>query len=52
MKMFLDLFSEDIENEINNNFLKIDIKNTPLRTQPYEVNSIISKRNLKKNKRM
>ena len=48
MKMFLDLFSKDIENEIKNRFLKIDIKNTPLKTQPYEVNSIISKHNLKK----
>ena len=34
MKMFLDLFSKDIEEEINNSFLKIDIKNTPLRVQP------------------
>ena len=49
MKMFLDLFSKDIENEINNSFLKIDIKNTPLKAQPYEVNSIISKHNFKKN---
>ena len=48
MKMFLDLFSKDIENEINNSFLKIDIKNTPLKAQPYEVNSIISKHNFKK----
>ena len=48
MKMFLDLFSKDIENEIDNGFLKINIKNTPLNTQPYEVNGIMSKHNLKK----
>ena len=50
MKMFLDLFSKDIEDEIKNSFLKIDIKNTPLRVQPYEVNSIISKHDFKKKK--
>jgi hypothetical protein len=50
MKMFLDLFSKDIEDEIKNSFLKIDIKNTPLRVQPYEVNNIISKHDFKKKK--
>ena len=41
--MLLDLFSKDIEDEIKNSFLKIDIKNTPLRVQSYEVYGIISK---------
>ena len=50
MKMFLDLFSKDIEDEIKNSFLKIDIKNTPLRVQSYEVNGIISKHDFKKKK--
>ena len=48
MKMFLDLFSKEIKHEIDNNFLKIDVKNTPLNTQPYEVEGIINKHNFRK----
>ena len=50
IKMFLDLFSKDIENEIDNNFLEQNIKNIPLKTQPYEVDKIFSRHNFKKKK--
>ena len=50
MKMFLDLFSKDIENEIGNGFLKSDIKNVSWHKDPYEVTKLFSKYDLKKNK--
>ena len=48
IKMFLDLFGEDIKNEIGQGFLKSDVKNLPLNKNPYEVKKIFGKHNFKK----
>jgi len=48
IKTFLELFDNEINNEIKNNFLNVDVRNLKINQNPFEVGEIFNKKNLKK----
>ena len=48
IETFLDIFNKDIDNEINKDFLKINVKKLVLDSKPFEVGKIYNKQSFKK----
>ena len=48
---FLNIFREDIKNETQLGFLSEDVSNLEINPQPYEMGAIISKNEIKKEKK-
>ena len=48
VKTFLDLFDREINNEIDNKFLNIDVRNLEINNNPYEIGEIFNKKNFTK----
>ena len=50
IKTFLDLFSDEIDYEVDKNFLKVNVKKLGIDSEPFEVGKVYNKKNFKKNK--
>ena len=50
IKTFLELFNDEIDNEIDKNFLEINVKKLEINSKPFEIGKIYNKENLKKKK--
>ncbi len=48
VKTFLDFFDQDINYELENNFLNTNVKNLDVDNRPYEVGKVLNQDNLKK----
>ena len=48
INIFLKLFNTDIEREIQENFLRVDVRKLEIKKEPFEVGQIFNKKNFKK----